>query len=625
MYVRDLEGNEYPLEATVTHDFELNGKPVLSFVAKPSKVNDVFLKELSEMWQVIDFDDVVHRIEYARKRGEGDRLSVDVKATPSFYDDFAVSRIYMRYDQHMTAAEAFGLIFADTDYNYVLVDPFYAVQWQGFGDGQTRLETFKRALERYKAEFRIVRNTVYIEQQIGVDTSFMYRYRLNASNIVQEIDASNLWTYARGYGDFAEGEEDNAALIREYYSPLASVAGIGKRDAPPYYNGSITTVETMDEAIKESVDNSLKISISTDVHDLRKQGYPLAHPNLGDRVYLTDERIGFDEEVRIYQMTIVRDWQGNVLDLKLVIGSPGLVKRHQAQLSQAVDRITDLINGNLPIPFNVLPNAVRLASDALKSALTELAFDNGIVATDPNDPNRLVVFNSAGVGISLDGGVTFDEAVTYLGINTSLLTAGDIHTNNIRIVGDSNFFFWDGTGLQAIDPTDVTRFVRLRSDGLYISKGAITIERPDGYKTINNGMSTFDVNIQGVEPMFFSPAVTLVQKSYAQWLSTRTASASVDFNQYSFKHEARYLKVRFRVLASGSNTAHFEIWKGGEKVASAQTSVSNDSDPSVQNGSTLTVDLGVPTGNSDTFQIRFRTSVSNEDAYAMVTRKWLEG
>src|SRR5699024_4386649 len=145
-------------------------------------------------------------------------------------------RIYDRYDEHMTAQLAFTRIFKGTGFTFVLNGNFSAVEWEGFGDGETKRETFKRALNRYKCEFRIVGNTVYLESQIGRDTNIMYRHKLNASNIIQEIDANELWTFARGYGNYDDIDGwESAKLIREYTSPLASI--IGPRHAPPIKDG----------------------------------------------------------------------------------------------------------------------------------------------------------------------------------------------------------------------------------------------------------------------------------------------------------------------------------------------------------------------------------------------------
>lgn len=426
IYVIDLEGNEYAIQSTSTNEGEVNGNQSLSAIILPSKVNKAFINDISEMWNVVDHDDVEHKIIYARRRGEGTSLSVEIKAIPLFFDVLDNDRIYKRYDEHMTAKKAFDRIFKDTGFTYVLVDSFSAVEWEGFGEGETKLETFKRALERYKCEFRIRGNTVYLESQIGRDTQFQYRHRLNASNIVQEIDANEMWTYAKGYGDYGDGEggEDwqEANLEREYTSKLANVIGI--RHAPPIKNGNITTKKKMDEELKKLVDESLKISVSADVVDLQKQGYPIAQTEIGDRVFLIDERIGLDEEVRVVEQSITRNWKGEVTDVSLTFGSEGLTKRHQGKIDTAVKDITDILDGNKQIPFSALDNAVQQATKDLKSAQTELIFDNGIIAQEKDDPNKLVLFNSAGIGISDDGGGTFTTAMTGSGIVADVVTAG---------------------------------------------------------------------------------------------------------------------------------------------------------------------------------------------------------
>ena len=214
MYVRDLEGNEYACQATISQPQELNGNRSLTATILPSKVNKVFIDDIAEMWEIVDHDGVVHKIVYAKRSAIGDLPTVEITATPVFFDKFDTSRVERLVDEHMTAHAFFNFVFNEPDFsgnssgfNFVLVDSFSAVRWEGLGGGETRLEMFKRGLNRYKAEFRIVGNTVYLEKQIGRDTQFMYRYRLNASNIVQETDATAFYTYAKGYGDYEDGED----------------------------------------------------------------------------------------------------------------------------------------------------------------------------------------------------------------------------------------------------------------------------------------------------------------------------------------------------------------------------------------------------------------------------------
>jgi len=443
LYVRDLEGTEYPFQATIDQEYELNGNQSLSATINPSKANNLYIRDISEMWEVVDFDDVVHKVIYAKRKGQGDELTVDIKAIPLFFDDFDNSRIYEEFNEHMTAQVAFGRIFKGTGYDFIIHDSLFAVNWEGFGAGETRLETFKRALERYKAEFEIIGNTIHLKSLVGRDTQFQYRYKLNASNIVQEIDASEFWTYARGYGDYGDGDggEDwqDAKLTREYTSPLAKITQIGVRHAPPIKNGNITDVETMDKDLKTLVDESLKISVSADIYDLRNQGYALAQPQKGDRVFLIDERIDFDQEVRVVDMNIQKNWLGKILHFEITIGNAGLTKRHQSNIQTAIDNITDVISGNKKLPYNVLDNAVLRATESLRSAQTELLFDNGIIAREKDDPNRLVLYNSKGLGISDDGGGTFKEAITADGFVLSAGAIGRLSANHIQIGPETDF------------------------------------------------------------------------------------------------------------------------------------------------------------------------------------------
>lgn len=505
IYVRDISGNEYAIQATTTLNLELNGNQSLSFTVLPTKVNTIIIDDIGEMWEVVDDNDVTYKIIYAKKKGEGNRLNVDIKAAPLFFDTFDTERIYDEYNEHMTAMSAFTKIFADMPFGFVLVDVFDAVEWEGFGAGETRLKTFKRALERYKAEFRIVGNTVYLHRQIGRDTSFQYRYRLNASNIVKEIDANGYWTYAKGYGDYgneSEGDGESsdwkdANLIREYTSPLAQILGI--RHAPPIKDGRITVKASMDNSLKTLVDDSLKISISTNIHDLRRQGYAIAQPELGDRIFVIDERIGLNDEVRVVDIAVKKDWRGNVLDLKLTIGSEGVTKRHQSNISTAVDRINELVEGRRKLPYSVLDDAVLNATKALQNAQTQLSFsDNGILAVDKDNPNLLTLFNSAGVGVSNDGGNTFRTAMTGDGIVADVITTGVLNADQVALIGGSGRNFIHITGDRLEQSGTYTRTwkgeISTNESSIQLRKGFIRLrdeKRSLSLYVMPNAISTF--------------------------------------------------------------------------------------------------------------------------------------
>lgn len=439
MRVIDLQGNEYPLQVTSTNDNEVNGNQSFSATIYPTKVNKPFISDVQELWTVVDHDDVEHKIIYCKRQGEGELMTAEVKAIPLFFDVLDNDRIYERIDKHMTAQEACTHIFKDTGFDFVLVDSFAAVQWEGFGGGETKLETFSRAKERYKWEFEIVGNIVYLKKQIGRDTSIQYRHKLNASNIVQEIDAKEMWTYAKGYGDYGDGEggEDwqNAKLTREYTSPLANILGI--RHAPPIKNGNITDTATMDKQLKTLVDESLKISVSADIHDLRKQGYPIAQSQVGDRVFLIDERIGLDDEVRVVAQSVTRDWKGNVLDISITFGSEGLAKRHQSNINTAVKDITDILSGKKELPLSALDKRVQEISKIINGN-TDSVFkymSNGVMGWNGDNPNYMTRYVGDAIGFSKDGGKTYGTAMSAeLGIVADYITTGTLRSIIVEAV-----------------------------------------------------------------------------------------------------------------------------------------------------------------------------------------------
>src|SRR5699024_10596924 len=372
MYVRDLEGNEYTCQITYTTDVELNGDREFEAVIEPNKPNRLFIEQLTEMWVLVDDDNAEHKIIYLRKQSKGNRMYAQIRAVPLFFDEFASDRVYEERNGSTTAETALDLIFNGSGFNYVLNGSFTAKDLSSFGSGDTRLEMFKDWLNRYEGEFGdIIGNTVYIDKLVGNDLNVMYRHRLNASNIVQEIDATTLYTYARGYGDYGGNSSDgetgedwqDARLIREYTSPLADIIGI--RHAPPIKNGNITNQSTMDANLKKLVDESIKISVSANIHDLTKQGYPIAQAKVGDRVFLIDGRIGLNEEVRVVNKRVTMDWRGRILDINLTFGSQSITKRHQANLNSTVKTLKAIMEGDTKLPINVLDNAVIEATNAL--------------------------------------------------------------------------------------------------------------------------------------------------------------------------------------------------------------------------------------------------------------------
>src|SRR5699024_3502049 len=203
-----------------------------------------------------------------------------------------------------------------------------------------------------------------------------------------------------------------------------------------------------------------------DIHDLTRQNYPIAQSQLGDRVFVIDERIGLDEEVRIVNKSITRNWRGDILDATLTFGSEGLAKRHQSNLNTALKNVTDWITGRKTIPYTIVDEAIKNATQALKNAQTELKFENGILAIDKQDPNKVVLLNSAGIGVSSDGGNTFKNSITGDGVVAETVIGKNLIGLNITSPNEDGYFHVNGSDAEFVNVTN-GRKVEISPDGLY--------------------------------------------------------------------------------------------------------------------------------------------------------------
>ena len=124
---------------------------------------------------------------------------------------------------------------------------------------------------------------------------------------------------------------------------------------------------------------------------------------------------------------------------------------------------------------NTLQNSILLNQElVIKSQDESIVNDStGITVTDRSNPNRKVKLTSSGLLISTDGGTTWKNAITGLGISTEYLTAGSINANNINILdGNRPSFRWDSSGINAYynDTTKglyLNTFVRMDGFGFY--------------------------------------------------------------------------------------------------------------------------------------------------------------
>ncbi|MDA2474562.1 phage tail protein, partial [Bacillus cereus] len=419
--ITDLQGNTEILTGFKSFkcNRRVNGEKIISFLILPTEGNQHSFPMVQEEHKV-EFKNEKYVIKSLTERTIGNTYYKQVECIHDFFVNMINKQKYEVHDGSMQFLDALDFVFKDTGYQPIAIENFYAKDFQNFGK-DNRLALLKKVLERYKAEISIDKNLVYFRTKIGEDTDFQFRYNFNIKTFERNVDTKNLATYIRGYG--ADG------LMREYTSPNKDKFGF--MEATQINDDRFTTTEGLDRALREAIQDTPLVSITIDFVDLRKAGYPYIVPNEGDRVLLIYEPMDIDIETRI--MEIEEEYDANLEPISCRVTLANYRKDFAGTLLQNVNKtLGEIVTDDGKIKNSVLDEAVRIASEAIKSAQTELLFENGILAKDKENPNNLVAFNSAGLGISRDGGKTFKQALTYKGLVTDAGFIGFISANNIN-------------------------------------------------------------------------------------------------------------------------------------------------------------------------------------------------
>jgi phage minor structural protein len=599
--ITDISGNTEALTGyrSLQRKRNVNGEKTLAFLVLPTEQNAHSYPMVSEE-SVVEFDGEPYRIKQLAEKSRGTTFYKEVVAVHTFFD-LIDEHVYALHNGSMTFEAALQFVLGGTEHTWSIVDTFYAQDFENFGD-ENRLALFQTLLERYGAEFTINGTHITFRERIGNATDFQFRYNYNVKTITRDVKTSNLSTYIKGFGKGIESE---------YTSPNAEIFGV--RHAKPVRDERYSTLEGLNERLQAELNDEPEVSITIDFADLRRAGFPFDVPSEGDDVFLIYEPIGINVEARL--VDIDEEYtEGSDLPIKTTVTLGNIRDSIVDRWANTEKQVNDLFNSDGTIKYNVLDAAIKRATEALQSAQTELEFDNGIIARSKDNPNHLVLLNSAGVGISTDGGATFSEAITHLGVNTSVLTAGQINANNITVRGGNE-----------------TDYSLIDSNGFYGKGTAVTIERPDGYKVVQDGILRNSFAIQGSEPPFQASGVEKIGQFYA----TASDNRYENIQRFVFKHDSRYVRIIANMYTEGNSqggnvgNAAFDVFMEDESTSVALAVVTEtrllQSEGSQGYRKDILIDLGIPTGNLLVMYWRMWSSVAGWKTYGSVRYLVQEG
>lgn len=428
----DERNNEFMAQATITKTDGVNGEKSLTGVIYfGQEVKD----NIAKGWTLYFKDEVYMIITYSKNDQDN---TVSFTAVHDFFFRFNRYGFEEKWNGSHPISNYLNALFEGSGYTVEYTGTAPAREEENWGM-KDRLTLLNDVVNDAGLEYYVQGQVVHVKDRIGSDLSTIVRKKFNLNTAEIQTDNTSFATHGVGFGAYSiENDESSPRLRVEYKSPLYDYYApkFGQIDAPIIDDQNYKHESSLREAIAKVVDNSWSISITMTLVDLQKAGYDYEMATPGDSIYVIDENVNFEAQVRIVKVETDYDINGDVTETKVTCGSLSSSDQQKASSST----ITNVANGVKSIPNEWLTTQVQTATNDLLNARTQLSFtDQGIIAVDKSNSNKLVILNSAGIGVSTDGGKNFKTAITADGVVADRLYGDLIQGVNFKTTATNGF------------------------------------------------------------------------------------------------------------------------------------------------------------------------------------------
>nr|DAW55280.1 MAG TPA: tail protein [Caudoviricetes sp.] len=548
----DVEKNEYQAQCEIEKTDAVNGEKSLSgtiYFGQDVKAN------IAKGWTLSFLDEEYVVVTYTKNDKEN---TVAFSAVQSFFYKMSKTGFYEKWNGSHPFASYLDALFAGTGYTYDNTASVAAFEKQDWGMSD-RLSLFNDIIDQANVEFSVEGTVVHVVPAMGSDLSTIVRKKFNLDTVEIQTNNTSFATYGRGYGAYSKPDDTTSKRLEvEYKSPLYDYyyPKFGAIEAVPVADERYTIADSLLTAVKEKVDKSWAISLTLNLVDLQSVGYKYAMAKPGDYITVIDENLNFSDKVRIIKVTSDYDIRGTRTKTEVKCGSLSFAE--QQKTSQST--LSNVAAGKVPVPNEWLTSQVQLATNNLLAARTELRFtDQGIIAIDKSDANKVVILNSAGVGVSTDGGQTFKSAITADGVVADRIFGNLISGVAFKTKSASGFGISLKSGSMRISKDDF-EFGSLTAT----TDGATG--QPNGFAIWNQPGSIFSINQGGSTggslPVFQLPATaTAENRQYNLYGSLMSPLVSKQPGGMWIYHDSK-----FNVSADGGHNAQFQVTVGKTSV-----------------------------------------------------------
>ncbi|WP_439849584.1 tail tube TT1 domain-containing protein [Staphylococcus pseudintermedius] len=199
-----------------------------------------------------------------------------------------------------------------------------------------------------------VYRTVVITKSVKRKQPYYLKDFVNAMNFQIEEDATEFYTYAKGFGNF--------------------------KDNTKFKDGRIKKRDTLYHRVKSLVDDSLKMSISLDFLMLQDD-FPEAVPRVGDYIPVGSQVLNLYEHVRIVEVKTKRNAKGKVISQPVILGDYKKHDRYTQSVSNATSYVSRIEKG-IGKDADKLNNAIRVSNSIFSFVQQLNVNDKGLSAID---------------------------------------------------------------------------------------------------------------------------------------------------------------------------------------------------------------------------------------------------
>ena len=493
--VIDLQGNHYTAISNVPRVQRVNGEREITLSFLCNDINNEFLGEIETGWKANFKGDIYHLFNEKEDKHGNKEFDAVLDFFHHFNGRWHVDEVE---NKSMTINDSIRPLFDNSDYVLQIIDNFYA-NTMSLSKQQNSTERFLYFIGRHKAEFNIPigTKTVQLKNKIGVQRNDVLIHE--DDNLIDfniNTDTGSFCTAIRYYYDFKatggseESTEKEPTKNDVYISPMADKYGVHYGE--PIYDERFSVKANAEQAAKEKQESTWQSSfeIGAELFDT-----PL---NIGDEIPFVVPSKSINGYIRVVEINEVFDEDGDLIEATYTFGNENIAAQYRKMQYDAIQDVQDMLNGKKPIPYSVLPKAIREATNIINAGDTTQFYyrADGIYGYNTENKNWVVRMNANGLGYSTDGGQNYNNAITHLGVVTEALTAGTIDANRITIYGakGTNRIEIDGDKIKVWDSANPDRYTLLQAGKAVFSKN-ITILREDGDPFIQNGHALFEIPI----------------------------------------------------------------------------------------------------------------------------------